>query len=476
MLEFLKNLTTKGPSEGGIGGLFSLSTTSPPDRGVSELLRLYAKSPWLKAVVNKVGRAVAATDWRLYAARGEGGEAIYDTEIQRASYPLRDSMIKAKNKDELEEITTHPLLDVLSNGNEMLRGDTVMQVTQQHIDLVGEAFWLIERNQLGVPVAIWPLPPDWVMDIPTLSNPFYKISGGRLSATQKAIPATEVISFKDPNPADPYSRGSGIAKSLGDEIEIDEYAAKHMKAFFYNRARPDIIVSGDSIGREDAKRLEQAWLEKHQGFWKQFKPLFFSRKIDVKELTQSFESMQMSTLRKNERDAIINVYGIPPEKLGVIGESKRSTIAAADFFWCKDVIQPRVDHIRLTLQRRFVPQFDGRLILHFDSPVIQDQEFELRVMRAAPWAFTINDWRLQANKPSLGPAGDVLLVPMNEDMIPIGGEGAAKAIAAGRFLMLPVGDKLDADPAQVKKQVQSAVLEMMPLIQEQAASKMETLN
>ena len=63
----------------------------------------------------------------------------------------------------------------------------------------------------------------------------------------------------------------------------------------------------------------------------------------------------------------INVFGIPPEKLGVVNESKRSTIAAADFFWNKDIILPRMEFIRMFLQLHLVPDFDDKLILDYET-------------------------------------------------------------------------------------------------------------
>jgi hypothetical protein len=228
-----------------------------------------------------------------------------------------------------------------------------------------------------------------------------------------------IIPFIDPDPANPYGRGTGIAKALDDEIQIDEFAAKHSKSFFLNRARPDIIVSGQFVSQKDAERLEKQWLSDHQGFWKAFKPLFFSQKIDVKELSHTFENLQMVQIRKHERDTFISVFGAPPEKFGIIGESKRSTINAADYFWNKDLIKPRVEMIRRILQTALVPRYDERLLLYYDTPVLQDEEFKLNAMRQAPHASTINEWRKVQGHETLGPAGDVLVIPLNHMIVPI---------------------------------------------------------
>ena len=416
---------------GGGGGFPSFMDLSnqlqSPRRGVRELLKIYSESPWLRAVVGKIAKSVADTQWMLAAKKDASGRFIRSHEYQARGVDDIDL-------DKVELIFDHPLLDMfrIGTGNPRLNGFQVFQVTQEHLDLAGEAFWLLERNNLGIPVGIWPLPPSWIRTFPSASNPWYEVVATS-SGVVTQIPVTEMIPFIDPDPEDPYSRGSGISGSLDDEIQVDEYAAKHQKSFFLNRARPDIIISGQNISKQDTARLEQKWLGDHQGFWKSFKPLFFSQKIDVKELSQTFESMQMVQIRKFERDTFISVFGAPPEKMGVIGESKRSTIAAADFLWNKDVIKPRVEMIRRTCQQLLVPMFDERLILTYKTPVVQDDEHKLKVMERAPWSLTVNEWRKDQGRASLGAAGDVLMIPLNNNVVPVKDENG-KLLDQATFL------------------------------------------
>lgn len=400
--------------------LMSLSNQAmTPKRGTRELLRLYSDSPWLRAIVNKIGRAVAETDWLLFAKKNANGRYVMpDSLISRTGNVRERALERELAAGMVDTINNHPLLDLLENGtgHARLNGFASLQVTQIHLDIAGEAFWLLEPGEFGIPVAYWPLPPSWISNFPTEGNPYYEINAPGGMAVK--VPMTMIVPFIDPDPENPYGRGSGIAKSLDDEIQIDEFAAKHQKSFFLNRARPDIIVSGQFISPKDAERLEKQWLNDHQGFWKSFKPLFFSQKIDVKELSQTFESMQMVQVRKQERDTFVSVFGAPPEKFGIIGESKRSTINAADYFWNKDLIRPRAEMIRRIIQQVIVPMFDERLLLYYDTPIIQDEEAQLNAMRQASWAPTLNEWRKVQKLESLGPAGDVLVVPMNMQIIP----------------------------------------------------------
>ena len=101
--------------------------------------------------------------------------------------------------------------------------------------------------------------------------------------------------------------------------------------------------------------------------------------------------------------------GSPPEKRGLINESKRSPIQAADFFWNKDVIQPRSDRFRTQRQEQLVPMFDECLVLDFESPVLEDEQYKLDLTRANRGAFRIPEWRTQAGFDEI-PEGDRIAV------------------------------------------------------------------
>lgn len=404
-MEKQQNIGALPPALGGDSSVL-ISGARAPDLGAIDVLRLYGKSPWLRAVVNKVGKAVGTAQWTLHVVPLGRRNGI-DTDAPRAYYGKvrklqrnwdvrmrRRTMRMLKAEQELEEIVDHPLLALLQNMNPVLLAATAFQLTQMYMDLVGEWFWMLERNPFTVPKAIWPIPPTWVVDLPSNKRPSFKL---RISGKDIEVPATEMIMARDPNPMNPYQRGIGIAKTLGDELATDEYAANHTKNFFFNRARPDIIISGKRLDRVSTHRLEERWLEEHQGFWRVFKPIFLSGEVDIKELTQGMKDLGVQELRERIRDTVISIYGAPPEKLAVLSSSNRATITAANQFWNQDVILPRLEMLRMIMQEALVPEFDDRLILDFESPAADDPEHRLAVMEASPNWFTANEWRAEAD-------------------------------------------------------------------------------
>lgn len=403
------------------GGMLSgiMPQGQPPRRGTRELLQSYGTMPWLRAACSRVSYRVAATPWKLLVVRpGKGERAIKYIKAQIGDPQSRRRAIKdARSQLEVEEITNHPMLDLLNNANPQMTGLNARRVTQAWLDIAGEGPWLLERDGLGTPFAYWPIPPHWVRRTASPGQPFYELGFGSWNIN---IPETEFVLFRDPDLENPYGRGSGMAAALSDELETDEYAAKHTKAWFYNRAVPPVLVSGDGIPPDQAKRLEEDWSRKNRGFWNAFKTYFLGAKVDVHQLSQTFDDMQLVELRKFERDTIIQVYGVPPEILGIVENSNRATIEAATLIFAEQVLEPRLELMREVMQVRLVPEYDERLILEYESPVPADREFELKAAQAAPHNLLMDDWReLAGRSPLPDGRGQVFVMPLMSVVVPL---------------------------------------------------------
>lgn len=405
-----------------IQGLSSIISNrgTPPMRHVEDLLVAYSRAPWLRAVVGKIGFTTASTPWQLFAETPGGPEAppVTNSALKRAGYPYRKRQMAQKQFDNsLVQIENHPALELLDWFNPLMTGLGALKLTQNHIDLVGEAFWIKQRDPLGKPVGLWPMPPPWVRSTPRADSPFYVIQHNALTIQ---VPITEMVWFLDIDPARPYWRGKGTGESLGDELEADEYAAKHTKTEFYNRGVPELLVTAEGLGDDETRRLEADWKQRNRGLFKALQVYFLNRKVDVKQLGQSFKSLQLIQLRQFERDMVIQVFGVPPEILGIIEKSNRSTIEAADFLFSRWVLIPRLELQRTTIQEALItPDYDERLILDYQSPVDEDFERKMQAAKAAPHTMRVNEWRELQGQDPIPPeeGGDVFWVPQN--LVPI---------------------------------------------------------
>ncbi len=361
----------------------------PPEQGTMENLEAYANTPMYYSALSLISESVASSEWQLYGVQNERGKFYRPKDIQRGKdHARRLKMIKQASGELLQD--THPMYDLLDNPNRYLVGHAAMQVFQLHIDAVGEGYLIKQRNGMGTPIALWPIPPSWVIDIPGPSQDSFKF---RIDSSEKEIPMSEVVWAKKPNPADPYGRGTGVGRAIADEIDTDEYAAKFLKEFFYNDATPPILVTAAGASPEDIKRVENKWMSKLRGFGKKFAPFFASWDAKVEKIGYSLDQLKMVDLRKFEQDMIRNTLRIPPEKLGIIENSNRSTIEAADHIFTTNVLLPRLEFLRNVFQEQLAPDFDDRIIVDFVSPVKEDRDFRLLVMQARPQSFSDNEVR-----------------------------------------------------------------------------------
>ncbi len=230
---------------------------------------------------------------------------------------------------------------------------------------------------------------------------------------QGEIPDTEIVWTTDANPENPYGRGRGFGTALEYDIDIEQYSARTMAAKFYNGAVPPLIVTVEGAAAPELQRIQQDWQNQHQGFWRAFRTHFSNRKIEFKEMTQSFADLDVVKLRQAERDTFLQVYGVPPEVCGVVTNSNRATIEAATYIMALLVTVPRLEAYRAEWQARILPEYDERLILDYVSPVTENDDYILEVMKASPWAFLVDDWRIKANFGPLGDKGEgaTLMIP-----------------------------------------------------------------
>lgn len=407
-----KSLTSPFSTEGGqaahglLSGILRGSAGPVPERSTHELLATINSSPWVRACAQRVADCKAATQWKLYVGKNKiTGLARADMGYaQKAQTDERRKILKALERTgELKEIQSHLFLDVHSANNAYFTGRDVRWLASMWYDMIGDVFLIKERTKIGSArggtQSVWPIPPHWVLNTPTPSQPFYRV-GWR--GWQAEIAAEEILWMQNPNPVNPYGRGMGLARSIDDEISLDEFASKHMAAFFKNRAIPDVIVmpkEGGQFTPTERTRFEEFWKSELQGYWRAFKPLFLQSPVDIKTIDQNFRNLQMKELRDQERDIITQTWGIPPELFGIITSSNRSTIEMAPYIFGKYVMEPRLDRDRDFYQYRMLPEYDSKLILDYVSPIPEDKTFKHTVMTKTPQYFYANEFRTLAGYP-----------------------------------------------------------------------------
>jgi HK97 family phage portal protein len=376
---------------------------------------------------------VASTPIKLYVATRSGeaqpkGHLRAQTVSRKTLARLHDDPALAEfvaGDVTIQQVTHHPLLSLLKcpqndPDNPGLSGYDFRWMTQLYLESVGRAYWLVERDGLGVPTQLWLLRSHLVREVADTSGQrlidHYEYGGSRGASYQPS----EIIRFHFPDPENPYFGGYSPLMAAIEKIRISRKEDAHLNAMLDNMGRPDAIWApkGDSegggIGTAEAQRLRSAFRQSFSqaGRGGLLVSEFPGTLQPLQWAPQDVVEIQRAAAIKTD---ICNTFGVPDAKL----ERNAANLAGAktaDYAHKVDAGLPRCRRIEETLNARLVPMFDssGRLFLAYDSPVPEDEIFVLEQTRTASMsgAITRNEIR-QAVGLDPVPWGEQPLVPNN---------------------------------------------------------------
>lgn len=332
-------------------------------------------------------------------------------------FPGKQYKADPKNTDGIDD---HPLLNLLENpmpDHPEIDGWVLRYATHIYIELSGEAFWLLERDRRGVPAEAYIIPGVWVISTPTVNSPWYLIQPmGNTSHRPLQVDPNDVIWFKTIDINNPYGRGRGRVENIGDEIESDELASKYAKNFFYNDATPPTLISIPNITQEEAERFQESWIQRFGSFLKARKPAILrGDNIKVQKLTDTPREMDFVESRRFIRNTCNEHWSMPPELMGILENSNRSTIDSADYLWQKNRVAKSLRRFCAVLNRQLVPQFKEDIVIVAENVIPEDKATQWLQMReaVAGGIATRNEGRNALGLPPDGKNGDVYLMPFS---------------------------------------------------------------
>ena len=397
-------------------------TWSPaPSMASRDLLALYHTNPRLDGV-RLIANKCASTELYLY---------------NKGDY--------RKNKNKASIIENHEIYNLLENpcpADRELTGWTIRYFVFACYTLVGEAYLLKVRDKGGKVIGLQPVAPSWVVTTPTINQKYWEIYPfGAAGGNSIVVPVEDVISFKDIDLNDPYGRGRGAAETIGDEIQSDEYASKYAKNLFFNDATPSAIIYAPQGTKETADQIKQSWLQKMAGYRHAKEPMVLTGEgSKFEKISQSPTELDFVESRKFLRDAALQQFHIPPEIMGILENSNRSTIDSAFYLLNKNVLSDYLRMFERVINSQLLYEdFDKerRFVLHHENTVEEDIEQKLRIANdgLSRGVLTVNDWREALGYEKDEKGGDVYLrgfgqveVPFNSEPIELPEENPSETV------------------------------------------------
>ena len=379
-----------------------------PSPNAYGLIREFVSTAYACANLNAA--LVAKTHLRLYVKnrRGEGKgwcarrgdtRALGTKQLAHVQKVARN---RTANAVEIEEVVSHPILDLLNNPTQSSDEDGVgisayelFELTQLFLEVVGRCYWWADQSGPGgTPSSIWIM-------LPQLTTPVRGSSGGPIvskylfsgGGSKTEYDPSEIIPFRMPDLMDPLTGGMSPLRACFEEIRIVRKANALTNATLDNGGKPSAVFTplpdplvGGGLDENAVKRMTA-----------KFSAAFARARaggILVADVPGSIEPLSwpmneiIDAVRMGmTKTAVCNAFQVPDTKLNR-NAANLASARTGDYAHAADAGLPRLRRNEAALNQFLVPMWGPeakeRLFLAYDDPEeLRDPITEAEMSRAA---------------------------------------------------------------------------------------------
>lgn len=252
-------------------------------------------------------------------------------------------------------IWEHPIAQLLSNPCPELSDTEFWEIVVWGVELRGNSYSEIERDNYGQPVALWPLNPVSTRAVRTDAGVEYIVT--LPSGSKRKLTARDVLHIRSwpldgltgvsPIRYSAYSVGQGLAGlNWGNRL------------FRGGGLRRMALVSDTPIKDETrAEALRIKWDATYGGLNQSDRTAILSAGIKPQEIGINPKDAQLLELVKASEEAVCRIFHVPPHKAGFLGNATYNNVEQMQTDWKTDSILPRCVRIERALKRALFQSF-----------------------------------------------------------------------------------------------------------------------
>lgn len=341
--------------------------------------------------------------------------------IADAVAPNNIGLYKVNNNGDVEQVESHLALELLDRVNDFTTRYDHMSLTQQYLELTGEAPWYIDRgeNGTGEPQTIMLLRPDCLSIVQSTdkktSNPIAKYKYRIDAQNTIDIETSEMVFLKYPDPNNQF-RGKGTLAGAARAYDLDNYAEDYNTSFFFNSGRPDMVIATDQkLTEKQQKNIRSDVNRMYKGKKNAHKTMILESGLEAKPFAVSQKDMEFLEQSRFSRDKILSIFRVHKSVIAITEDVNLANAKVGEYVFAKWTIKPKLTRIVAQLNEFYLPMFSGteQMFFAFDDPVPADVDSKVKRYDSAlakGW-MTLNEVRGEENLPDAGELGDRLLVP-----------------------------------------------------------------
>jgi HK97 family phage portal protein len=351
--------------------------------------------------------------------------------IEELSTSAAEPRLRIRRRNSEEFITRgHPLLDGdgrnglnLSAPNPFQDRFEFFATIIMHRALAGNAYTVIERNNGGKPIQMWPMRPDRVKVVPheTKHISHYEYDIGLQEPLK--LPVEDVIHWKTRHPLNDYYGLAPLEVGAG-RVDIDNFLRDFTKTYFQRAGMPSALLALKNKTSDDVKRqIVDRYNGSNSG------PANWHGLLVVENTEATFTPMTNNLgaagamgpeVSSDDIKRICALFQVPPEILS-LSDSATSYAALVEvqrFFW-DNTLSPLYEAIIGPLNLRLTPNYPDIAEIAWDFSRVRALQEDIDKVhnrtRADAMAGLLS---LQEARAILGmtpelPTGHIFLIPGN---------------------------------------------------------------
>jgi len=306
-----------------------------------------------------------------------------------------------------KEIPSHPVLDLLSQPNPGMGGNEFIENLFTYRMISGNAYIQRIVGQDGAPGELYLLRPDRMTVIAgknylpqayryTVSDVYKDFPVNRISGQ------SDILHLKNFHPLNDWY-GLSPVEAAAYSIDQHNQAAIWNQSLLQNGARPSgalIVKNSDNqpttLNDDQFQRLKNQIDDQYAGAMNSGRPLLLEGGLEWKEMSLKPRDMDFLNTKYSSARDIALAFGVPPQLLGIPGDSTYNNLGEAKLSLWEQTILPMLQNLANALNGWLMPLYGPNLCLEFDL----DEISTLAAQRENLWAklqsidfMTINEKR-----------------------------------------------------------------------------------
>ena len=409
-------------------------------------------SMWAYRCINLNAQVAAAVPFKLFSTRGPSliGKTIAGAKVRQISPRTKrylmgnDPVIQpsqalsrkvAGQIDDMAEIESHPLLDLLADVNDWTDGCQWRTALYADLQLFGRSFTLLIESGKRV-TDMWRMAPHVMRVIPSREKFVDHFEHGEGDA-KVSYTADEVLWIRHWDPWDPWG-GVGPTEAWLKTIDSAKFMEETRYWQFQRHGAPDwAVVSEGTMEPKEKEAFRSEWRRMFGRAWRRIESVIMltgKPKAELQRLNDSPKELEFNESSGQVRDMIGQAYGVPKSLL-TTDDVNRSNGRESNEMHISSTIWPMIQMVEDVWNERLAPKFGDGLVLVHENPVPEDREIRIEERRSLLESGTsINEVRMADGMETLDdPMADEALVasglqvlsaldPANNPLLAFGGE------------------------------------------------------